>query len=61
MSKHNHNTSPTSSLRCSCGRYGTLGEQHAGVSHMGYKCPDCFHRQYAKPLTREEYYEQMSR
>ena len=61
MSKHNHNLSPSSALRCSCGRYGTIGEWAAGITNFGYKYPDCIHRQYAKPLTREEYYEQMSR
>jgi hypothetical protein len=39
----------------------TLGEDAAGVSAIGYKCPDCFHRMYAKPLTSEEFYEQFKR
>jgi hypothetical protein len=57
----NNNLHSSSKARCNCGRYMSLGEDNAGVSHIGYKCPDCVHRQYSKPLTREEYYEQFSR
>jgi hypothetical protein len=60
MSKHNNNLSPSSKARCSCGRYMTLGEDHAGVHAIGYECPDCFHRRYSKPITREEYYKQFN-
>lgn len=41
MSKHNNSTSPSSSRRCRCGRYITLGEEHAGIGVFGYTCPDC--------------------
>ena len=61
MSKHNNSLSISLSRRCNCGRYITIGEEHAGIGVFGYTCPDCSYRQYAKPLTREEYYEQMSR
>ena len=61
MSKHNHNLSPSLSRRCNCGRYITIGEEMAGIGIFGYTCPDCFHRRYSKPLTREEYYEQFKR
>jgi DNA-directed RNA polymerase subunit RPC12/RpoP len=62
MSKHNNNLSPSSSKKCNCGRYITLGEEHAKIGIVGtYECPDCSHRRYAKPLTREEYYEQFAR
>ena len=60
MSKHNNNLSPSASLLCRCGRRGTIGEEKGGVSHIGYECPDCFHRRYAKPLTSEEYYKQFT-
>lgn len=58
MSKHNNSLSPSLSARCRCGRYMTLGEEHSGVRAVGYECPDCKHRRYAKPLTSEEYYAQ---
>lgn len=61
MSKHNNNILPSSHARCKCGRYATIGEYKAGIGHIGYTCPDCNHRQYSKPLTRKEYYEQFSR
>lgn len=61
MSKHNNNLSPSSKARCKCGRSMSIGEDQAGVNHNGYECPDCLHRRYSKPLTREEYYEQFSR
>ena len=56
----NNNLKPSSKARCKCGRYMTLGEDAAGVSVTGYECPDCSHRRYSKPLTREEYYKQFS-
>jgi hypothetical protein len=58
MSKHNNNLSISLSKRCKCGRYITIGEEAAGVGVFGYECPDCTHRKYSKPLTREEYYNQ---
>ena len=58
MSKHNNNLSPSLSRRCNCGRYITIGEEKAGIGLFNYVCPDCTHRQCAKPLTREEYYAQ---
>ena len=61
MSKHNNNIRPSLHARCKCGRYATIGEWKAGITQIGYICPECWHRQYAKPLTREEYYEQFSR
>lgn len=61
MSKHNNNLSASSSKRCKCGRYITLGEEKAGIGIFSYECPDCTHRKYSKPLTREEYYEQFDR
>lgn len=60
MSKHRNSLHESASARCRCGRYITLGEEHAGVNTINYECPDCFHRRYAKPLTSEEYYEQFS-
>lgn len=60
MSKHNNNLNPSSKARCKCGRHMTIGEDTTGVSAMGYECPDCLHKRYAKPLTREEYYAQFS-
>ena len=61
MSKHNNNSMPSSHARCRCGRYATIGEWQAGIGIAGsYTCPDCLHRQYAKPLSREEYYKQFS-
>ena len=61
MSKHNNSLGKSLSKRCRCGRYITLGEEKAGVGVFNYECPDCSHRKYSKPLTAEEYYEQMSR
>ena len=58
MSIHNNNLNPSSRGKCECGRNMTIGEDHAGIYGFTYECPDCFHRKYAKPLTREEYYEQ---
>jgi len=58
MSKHNNSLSPSSSARCRCGRHITIGEEHGGVSTVNYECPDCMHRRYSKPLSREEYYAQ---
>lgn len=52
---------PSSSKKCKCGRSITIGEEHAGIGTFGYECPDCSHRRYAKPITREEYYEQFDR
>jgi hypothetical protein len=57
----NNNLRPSSKGRCKCGKYMTLGEDAAGVSALGYECPECYHRQHSKPLTREEYYEQFKR
>jgi len=61
MSKHNNNLSISLSKRCKCGRYITLGEEKAGIGVFGYVCPNCTNRQYLKPLTSEEYYEQFKR
>ena len=61
MSKHNNNLMPSASRRCKCGRYITIGEEKGGIGVFGYECPDCFHHRMSKPLTRDEYYEQMSR
>jgi len=53
---------PSSHARCKCGRHATIGEWKAGIGLTGsYECPDCKHRQYSKPLTAAEYYEQFSR
>lgn len=60
MSKHNNNLSPSSRAVCKCGRRMTIGEEHMKISVMGYECPDCFNRRYAKSLTREEYYKQFN-
>jgi hypothetical protein len=61
MSKHNNSLSSSSKAKCKCGRYMTIGEEKAGMGVFSYECPDCFHRRYSKPLTREEYYEQIKR
>jgi hypothetical protein len=58
MSKHNNSLGNSSKRRCNCGRYMTLGEDHAGMGVFSYECPDCIHRKYAKPLSSEEYYKQ---
>ena len=61
MSKHNNNLSPCLDARCSCGRYITIGEWYGrGQYAPGYKCPDCTHRQYAKPISSEEHYKQFN-
>lgn len=57
----NNNLHDSTKARCKCGRYMSLGEEAAGISHLGYKCPDCTHRMFSKPLTPEEFYEQMNR
>jgi len=61
MSKHNNNLMPSASLLCRCGRRGTIAEDKAGIGLFSYTCPDCSHKQHAKPLTSEEYYEQFKR
>jgi hypothetical protein len=61
MSKHNNSLGLSLSGRCYCGRHMTIGEEHGGVNPIGYTCPGCKHRQYANPLTSEEYYEQFKR
>lgn len=61
MSKHNNSTSPSSYRRCKCGRYMSIAEYYAGIGVFSYECPNCSYRRYAKPLTREEYYEQFKR
>lgn len=61
MSKHNNNLKPSMSRRCSCGRYISIGEEKAGIGIFSYECPDCSHRRYSKPLSREEYYNQFER
>jgi hypothetical protein len=61
MSKHNNNLSPSASRRCNCGRYITIGEEKAGIGLLNYECPDCTYRKHSKPLTSEEYYEQVRR
>jgi len=61
MSIHNNNLSPSLSRKCYCGRYISLGEEKAGIGIFNYICPDCIHRQYSKPLTSSEYYEQFKR
>lgn len=48
MSKHNNNLSPSSSRRCRCGRYITIGEEKAGIGIFGYTCPDCQHQESLK-------------
>lgn len=59
MSKHNNNLNPSSSHRCNCGRYISIGEEKSRGHIIGkYECPDCVHRKYSKPLTSEEYYNQ---
>ena len=60
MSRHNNNLMASSKARCRCGRAMSIGEDQAGVQANGYECPDCKHRQYAKPLTPEEYYKRFS-
>lgn len=63
MSKHNNSLGNSSKGRCSCGRHMSLGEDHAGVSGSGYRCPDCKHHDFEKNYgtlnTNEEYYKQM--
>lgn len=56
----NNNSNPNSKAKCKCGRYMTLGEESGGVNPIGYECPDCKHRKFSKPLTREEYYNQFT-
>jgi len=56
-----NNKMPSSSQRCYCGKYITLGEENGGLNKVGYTCPNCTHRMTAKPLTSEEFYEQISR
>jgi hypothetical protein len=56
MSKHNNNLARSSHARCKCGRNASIGEWQAGIGFHGvYMCPDCTHRQFARPLTSEEY------
>lgn len=55
MSKHNNNLMPSSSRRCRCGRYMTLGEDAAGIGTYSYTCPDCFHREHTQPLSSEQH------
>ena len=48
---------PSSHARCRCGRHATIGEWQAGIGLTGgYECPDCIHRKYSKPISREDYY-----
>lgn len=61
ISSVNNNLRASSSHRCKCGRYITIGEEKAGIGVFGYICPTCLNRQHSKPLTREEYYEQFKR
>lgn len=61
MSKHNNNLSPSSSKRCRCGRYITIGEEKAGIGVFNYTCPDCTHRERSQPISSEEYYAQFKR
>jgi len=56
----NNNLLPSSKAKCSCGRHMSIGEDTAEINPYGYECPDCVHRKYSKPLTREEYYRQFS-
>lgn len=51
----------SSSKKCRCGRHISIGEDVAGVGIFSYTCPDCSYRQYSKPLTSEEYYNQFKR
>lgn len=44
----NNSLSPSSSRRCYCGRYITLGEEHAGIGVFGYICPTCLHKENEK-------------
>lgn len=53
----NNNLKSSSAGKCKCGRYMTIGEWQMGIQGFGYKCPDCRHREYAKPLTAEDYYQ----
>lgn len=55
MSKHNNSTSPSLSRRCRCGRYITLGEEHAGIGVFGYTCPDCKHLELNGVYTIQDY------
>lgn len=48
MSKHNNSLSPSSSRRCKCGRYITLGEEKAGIGVFGYTCPNCTQHEFTK-------------
>lgn len=41
--KHNNNLSASSSKKCKCGRYITLGEEKAGIGLFNYVCPNCQH------------------
>lgn len=60
MSKHNNNLGLSAEKRCKCGRYITLGELKAGIGTINYVCPDCFHHQHSKPISRENYYKQFN-
>lgn len=56
MSKHNNNLKSSSSARCNCGRYMTLGEEQIYGHVINYECPDCFKRRIS-PITRKQYYQ----
>jgi len=58
MSKHNNSLNISLSRKCKCGRYITIGEEHAGIGVFVYECPDCIHRRY-QPITRDDYYKQL--
>lgn len=57
----NNNNSPSAERKCNCGRYITLGELKDGVGVFGYQCPTCFYHEHSKPITSEEFYEQIER
>ena len=61
MSTKNNNLNASASAKCKCGRYITIGEDNNRLIVGYYLCADCHYREYAKPLTSEEYYEQMKR
>jgi len=53
----NNNLNPSSSVKCYCGRYASIGETtNTPLIHIGYECPDCFSQRYSKPITPEKFY-----
>jgi len=36
----------------------TLGEDKSVLGSFHYECPDCSHRRYSTPTSKEQYYKQ---